>query len=682
MAQLTWVRGNPALMTVTLKQVNADGTKTVIDLTTYDSWECKVWRLSSYKKVEGDVSAALNESGQVVLSIPATTPCGIYSVEILCQKEGYGRRSYEVPVFSIVDSNGETHVTYETVPCQVSVDIDMEFQLTPIAETLGKNAYEMWKELPGHEDKTLQEYLDDVVDLDSITAACETATEAAEAAAVIGSHPDYIGEDNYVYHWTNGAYAKTDIYCKGDKGDPGGGGGGGVQSDWNQTDTTADDYIKNKPTIPDVSGKADKATTLAGYGITDAKIASGVITLGSDTITPLTSHQDISSKADKVSSPTNGDFAALDSNGNLTDSGHKHSDYQTALSTQTAYTSKGSATKVPQITTNTLGQVTGITEVTITQPDITGKADKVTSATNGNFAALDSNGNLTDSGHKHGDYLTSHQDLSNYVQKSNTAGLLKNDGTVDTNTYLTSAHEVPAGGNAGQVLAKNSATNYDLKWVNQTQYYPSAYCTTAAGTAAKVASCSLWVATANSYLHVLIGQANTSASALTLNVNSTGAKPIYINGAASSSSNYTLPAGSYLVLYDGTNYQFRTDGKIAGPNSSVLALSTDITDKEDKMGIITVSATSLAPSLNKYYRFTADVGTLAVTLPTVTDTTKVASIVFYLTTSSSPAVTFTSTHSVVYQDGFQLDASKTYEVNALFNGAAWVLMAAEINTGS
>lgn len=31
-----------------------------------------------------------------------------------------------------------------------------------------------------------------------------------------------------------------------------------------------------------------------------------------------------------------------------------------------------------------------------------------------------------------------HQSLTNYVQKSATAGLLKNDGTVDTNTYLTS----------------------------------------------------------------------------------------------------------------------------------------------------------------------------------------------------------------------------------------------------
>lgn len=37
-----------------------------------------------------------------------------------------------------------------------------------------------------------------------------------------------------------------------------------------------------------VEGKADKATTLAGYGITDAKIEGGTITLGSQTITPLT----------------------------------------------------------------------------------------------------------------------------------------------------------------------------------------------------------------------------------------------------------------------------------------------------------------------------------------------------------------------------------------------------------
>ena len=43
---------------------------------------------------------------------------------------------------------------------------------------------------------------------------------------------------------------------------------------------------------------------------------------------------------------------------------------QNALATQTAYSAKWSATKVPQITTNNLWQVTWITEVTITQPTV------------------------------------------------------------------------------------------------------------------------------------------------------------------------------------------------------------------------------------------------------------------------------------------------------------------------
>lgn len=62
-----------------------------------------------------------------------------------------------------------------------------------------------------------------------------------------------------------------------------------VQADWNVNDTSSDAFVKNKPSIPSkvsdlendnnyqtsaqvasaVSGKADKATTLAGYGITD-----------------------------------------------------------------------------------------------------------------------------------------------------------------------------------------------------------------------------------------------------------------------------------------------------------------------------------------------------------------------------------------------------------------------------
>lgn len=60
-------------------------------------------------------------------------------------------------------------------------------------------------------------------------------------------------------------------------------------------------------------------------------------------------------------------------------------------------------------------------------PDITGKADKVTSATSGNFASLDSNGNLVDSGHKHSDYLTAHQTIPVTDVKINNTTIVNNN---------------------------------------------------------------------------------------------------------------------------------------------------------------------------------------------------------------------------------------------------------------
>lgn len=78
-----------------------------------------------------------------------------------------------------------------------------------------------------------------------------------------------------------------------------GGGGGssiaGIKVNGGTYVPGADKYI----TIPDYptslawSGISGKPTTLAGYNITDAKIDGGVITLGANSITPITAHQSL-----------------------------------------------------------------------------------------------------------------------------------------------------------------------------------------------------------------------------------------------------------------------------------------------------------------------------------------------------------------------------------------------------
>ena len=77
-------------------------------------------------------------------------------------------------------------------------------------------------------------------------------------------------------------------------------------------------YLWNKitkffATKEEMNAKANSATTLSGYGITDANIAEGIITLGSNTITPLTSHQDISGKANasEMAVSTSGDQTTI-----------------------------------------------------------------------------------------------------------------------------------------------------------------------------------------------------------------------------------------------------------------------------------------------------------------------------------------------------------------------------------
>ena len=94
----------------------------------------------------------------------------------------------------------------------------------------------------------------------------------------------YNFEGQLVYEFPQDAQTRhiaTEEYVQEYVSEHGGGGGGSlvqVQSDWNQTNTSAVAYIKNKPTIPDVPTNVRAFVNDAGY---------------------LTQHQDISGKVDK-----------------------------------------------------------------------------------------------------------------------------------------------------------------------------------------------------------------------------------------------------------------------------------------------------------------------------------------------------------------------------------------------
>ena len=109
-----------------------------------------------------------------------------------------------------------------------------------------------------------------------------------------------------------------------------------------------------------------KPTTLSGYGITDAKIANGVITLGSNTITPLTSHQTVTNKGATLSWGTAVTVATIGStniNVSLPSNPNTNTTYTFANGTNgfTVTPSGGTAqtvTVTPSITNNITGSGT------------------------------------------------------------------------------------------------------------------------------------------------------------------------------------------------------------------------------------------------------------------------------------------------------------------------------------
>ena len=126
-------------------------------------------------------------------------------------------------------------------------------------------------------------------------------------------------------------------------------------------------------------------------------------------------------KAEKAASPTAGNFAGLDSSGNLTDSGKKPGDFADASHTHT-----GKADKVKSATAGNfagLDSSGNLTDSGKKPGDFadashthTGKADKVKNVTAGHFAGLDSSGNLTDSGKKPGDFANASHAHAGYAE--------------------------------------------------------------------------------------------------------------------------------------------------------------------------------------------------------------------------------------------------------------------------
>ena len=172
----------------------------------------------------------------------------------------------------------------------------------------------------------------------------------------------------------------------------------------------------------------------------------------------------------------------------------------------------------------------------------------------------------------HGTHVTADTVKSALGTSSTGTGFLKQDGTWATPTDTKYTHptytsktsglyKITVDG-TGHVSGTAAVTKSDITGLGipgsdtntDAIYSGIGTCSTAASTAAKVVTMPKFALATNATILVRVSTTNSATSGVTLNVNSTGAKSIYIGGNAWSTSNQ-LNAGDYLATYDGTYWK-------------------------------------------------------------------------------------------------------------------------------
>lgn len=100
------------------------------------------------------------------------------------------------------------------------------------------------------------------------------------------------------------------------------------------------------------------------------------------------------------------------------------------------------------------------------------------------------------------------------------------------------------------------------------------------------------------------------------------------------------------------------------------------------MSITGVTGSTLSALINKYYKFTSSVNTLAITLPAMASSTSIKGLCISFTTGDTPNITFTSADNKTisyfnsYPDTWDMNCE--YEINCMYNGTKWIIAAALI----
>lgn len=229
-------RGNDFYLAVTLKSremVDGQVVVTAFDFDDCDNYDARIYGILRGNTLGTMVGLKDGTTDTVIIDAKDIPLNVAIAVEVTGKKDGRAFRAAEKGFIGIVEYNGQAHVIFTPVTGGQEASLVMTLQFLPSAAVVGKNAYEIWKEQPGNEDKTLEDFINflghgesayeiavrygytgteeeyNALYFDAVQAAndaADTATTAAgaasDAAELVGQRIDTIDEqmDHLCYH--------------------------------------------------------------------------------------------------------------------------------------------------------------------------------------------------------------------------------------------------------------------------------------------------------------------------------------------------------------------------------------------------------------------------------------------------------------------------------------------------
>ena len=148
-------QGNDVLLKVRYYQGEGQS-RSEFTLDVYDDWNVALLRDGVIKTA---TTCQLDDENHVILYCPASLGVGRYSVVTTMSSNGMKRKSVLCGLIEIVECDADSNITGGVYTFDDMAEIDVSFELVATTWTQGLNQYEIWK-MNGHEDATLQEYLD------------------------------------------------------------------------------------------------------------------------------------------------------------------------------------------------------------------------------------------------------------------------------------------------------------------------------------------------------------------------------------------------------------------------------------------------------------------------------------------------------------------------------------------